>query len=328
MIKVGLFVTQNKNKLQFLKQKLLSQIIKNNKIEIVDIYSNDELKNKIDTLEILLTYNIKKDIFKLSNTKLRWIQIGNAGVDNCMFEDILKSEIIITNSRGINSRSVSEYVISTILFYSKSLADCIEFKKNKKWTQWEIAKKNYTLENKIIGLIGFGAIGKDIAKKAKTFNMKVIAIKRLQKIKESKKFVDELLPMDKIDYLIKKSDYLIIACPLTPLTKNMIDKQKLKLLSNESYIINISRGEIINEKDLITALKKQSIKGAILDVFNNEPLNAKSELFDLDNVFISPHISGNFSKYQIEVILNFSENLNRYLNNKPLKNRVCKKRLY
>ena len=76
------------------------------------------------------------------------------------------------------------------------------------------------------------------------------------------------------------------------------------------------------------ALKKQSIKGAILDVFNNEPLNAKSELFDLDNVFISPHISGNFSKYQIEVILNFSENLNRYLNNKPLKNRVCKKRLY
>ena len=204
----------------------------------------------------------------------------------------------------------------------------MKFKKNKKWTQWEIAKKNETLENKTLGIIGYGAIGKAIAKKVKAFNMNVIGIKRLQKKKEAKLYIDELLPINKLDYLLSNSDYIVISCPLTPLTKKLLNKKKLSLISKNSYLINISRGKIVDEKNLIIKLKNNLIKGAALDVFYNEPLDLNSELFKLENVFLSPHISGNFPEYQHDVVVQFADNLNRYMAGKDFKNRVCKKRLY
>ena len=99
-------------------------------------------------------------------------------------------------------------------------------------------------------------------------------------------------------------------------------------MKSTAFLINIARGKIINEFDLINALKNDIISGAALDVYENEPLDKKSKLFNLNNVFLSPHISGNFPEYQYEVVNNFSENLNRYINNKYLKNRICKKKLY
>ena len=140
--------------------------------------------------------------------------------------------------------------------------------------------------------------------------------------------VDELLPISEINYIIENSTYLVIACPLTPKTKNLINKKKLSLMSKDAYLINVSRGEVIVEQDLIKHLKNNNIKGAALDVFASEPLNKNSELFNLNNTFLSPHISGNFKGYQIALIKSFTDNLNRYLNKKSLKNRVCKKRLY
>tara|TARA_B100000029_G_scaffold479525_1_gene526675 strand:+ start:384 stop:1370 length:987 start_codon:yes stop_codon:yes gene_type:complete len=328
MIQVGLFITKNKDKYLYFKKKLTNLLSDNNKIQFVFLPNKNSVKKYISTLNILLTYNIEEDFFNLRSDTLKWIHIGNAGVDNCLIDEVLKSKVIISNSRGINSVPVSEYVMSTILYFSKQFQDCIIFKKSKKWTQWEIAKKNNILENKFVGIIGYGAIGKEIAKKSKAFNMKVIAIRRLQKKIEKNKFVDELMPMNKLNYLLAKSDFVIIACPLTPLTRHMINKANLKLIRKTSYLINISRGEVINENDLIRSLKTKKIKGAALDVFSKEPLHNNSLFFNLDNVFISPHISGNFKGYQESVIDSFADNLNRYLSNKPLKNRVCKKRMY
>ena len=328
MIQVGLFITKNKDKYLYFKKKLTDLLSDNNKIQFVFLPNKNSVKKYISTLNILLTYNIEEDFFNLRSDTLKWIHIGNAGVDNCLIDEVLKSKVIISNSRGINSVPVSEYVMSTILYFSKQFQDCIIFKKSKKWTQWEIAKKNNILENKFVGIIGYGAIGKEIAKKSKAFNMKVIAIRRLQKKIEKNKFVDELMPMNKLNYLLAKSDFVIIACPLTPLTRHMINKANLKLIRKTSYLINISRGEVINENDLICSLKTKKIKGAALDVFSKEPLHNNSLFFNLDNVFISPHISGNFKGYQESVIDSFADNLNRYLSNKPLKNRVCKKRMY
>ena len=158
--------------------------------------------------------------------------------------------------------------------------------------------------------------------------MNVIGIKRLQRKKEIKLYIDELLPINKLDYLLSNSDYIVISCPLTPLTKKLINKEKLNLISKNSYLINISRGKIVDEKKLIIQLKNNQIKGAALDVFHNEPLNSKSELFNLENVFLSPHISGNYKEYQNKVIDVFSNNLIKFINNKTLKNRICKKQLY
>ena len=125
------------------------------------------------------------------------------------------------------------------------------FKKNREWTQWDIASKINQLKNKTIGIIGYGKIGIEISKKAKAFNMKVIATKRMQKIIKKKRFVDKLIPLSELSTLLKESDFVIISCPLTPLTKNMITIKQLKMMKKTSILINIARGDIINEKDLI-----------------------------------------------------------------------------
>ena len=140
--------------------------------------------------------------------------------------------------------------------------------------------------------------------------------------------MDQLLPLSDINILYKNSDFIAITCPLTPLTKNMVSNQEFKLMKSNAYIINIARGPIINQSALLEALKNKKIAGATLDVFNHEPLPQNHPYFDLDNIFLSPHISGNFPEYQSDMIEQFTNQLNRFLNGKSLKNRICKKRLY
>ena len=322
---IGIAIT--KNELKF--EKLTSKIKKTySDFNFIKLDNEEKIIDNIENIDILLSYNIPKKIFKKKIGNLKWIQLGNAGVDNCMYDEVIKSKIIITNSRGINSIPVAEYVMSAILFFSKNLNKCIDFKNNKIWSQWEIAKTNETLEDKILGIIGYGSIGKEIAKRAKKFNMKIYATKRLQKNRLSNKNVDLLLPLCEIDYLLNHSDYIVIACPLTYLTRNLINKKKINIINSNSILINVSRGEIIDEKELINVLINKKIKGAALDVFNLEPLSKDSPLFNLNNVLLSPHIAGNFNNYQSNVIKAFEENLNRYINHKSLRNRVCKKRQY
>ena len=322
---IGIAIT--KNELKF--EKLTSKIKKTySDFNFIKLDNEEKIIENIENIDILLSYNIPKKIFKKKIANLKWIQLGNAGVDNCMYDEVIKSKIIITNSRGINSIPVAEYVMSAILFFSKNLNKCIDFKNNKIWSQWEIAKTNETLENKILGIIGYGSIGKEIAKRAKKFNMKIYATRRLQKNRLSNKNVDLLLPLCEIDYLLNHSDYIVIACPLTYLTRNLINKKKINIMNSNSILINVSRGEIIDEKELINVLINKKIKGAALDVFNLEPLSKDSPLFNLNNVLLSPHIAGNFNNYQSNVIKAFEENLNRYINHKSLRNRVCKKRQY
>ena len=286
------------------------------------------LKNILSNLDILTTYHINKISFACATDRLKWIHFGVAGLENNLFSELLKSKTIITNDSGIHAGPVSEFVIAAILYFSKRFKDSQEFMQTTIWKQWEVAKQMIQLKGKTLGIIGFGSLGKAIAKKAKAFDMKVIATRRLQKKVEHKKTVDELIPVSNLSHLLKNSDFVVIACPLTPVTKNMIGKRELSEMKSTAFIINIARGEIINEAALIKALQNKTLAGAALDVFEKEPLPKESPLFALDNVFLSPHISGNFPEYQHDVMVQFADNLNRYLAGKDLKNRVCKKRLY
>jgi len=328
MIRVGLHLTKNNDKYIELKNRLINQLDSPKEFNFIQLSSNNDIKTHIDTLNILHCYEIQPDFFGHASSDLKWIQIGAAGIEKSLFESVLKSKVIITNASGIHAGPVSEYVIGSILFFSKMFKDFEVFKNTKNWSQWDIAKKIIELKGQTIGIIGYGSIGKDIAKKAKTFGLNVIATRRLQKKVESNKFVDQLIPTSDLQVLLKNSDYVVIACPLTPLTTNLISLKELKLMKENAIIINIARGQIINQNDLIYALENKIIHGAGLDVFSKEPLEESSKLFDLDNVIISPHISGNYPNYQKDMIDKFADNLNRFILGKALKNRVCKKRLY
>ena len=325
-MKVGLQITKNINKYKRLVSSFNSSSLKD--VSFIHIKDSKSLEKNFKNLDILVCYGITPELFKERSDKLKWIHIGASGVDGNLFPEILKSRVMITNAKGINSKPVAEFIMSQILYFSKQLSQCEEFQQNRNWNQWELAKKITQLSGATLGIIGYGEVGKELAKLAKSFGMSVMATRRLQKKIENKKSIDFLVPTSQIDMLIKRSDYLAVACPLTPLTENMINEQFFRLMKNSAVIINTARGEIINEDDLISAIANKEIAGAALDVFASEPLDKSSRLFTFDNILLSPHISGNFSNYQEIMIAQFGEMLIKYLNNKTLKNRVCKKRLY
>ena len=325
-MRVGLQITKNKDKYKKLVSLFNSSLLKD--VSFIHIKDYKSLEKNFKNLNVLVCYGITPELFRYRSDKLEWIHIGASGVDGNLFSDILKSKVIITNAKGINSKPVAEFIMSQILYFSKQLSGCQEFKQSRNWSQWELAKKTTQLSGSTLGIIGYGEVGKELSKLAKSFGMSVLATRRLQKNIESKKFVDFLIPTGDMDMVIKQSDYLAIACPLTPLTENMINKQFFRLMKNSAVMINTARGCIVNEKHLIYAIENKEISGAALDVFASEPLDKNSKLFSFNNVLLSPHISGNFSGYQGTMIRQFSEMLIKYLNNKTLKNRVCKKRLY
>lgn len=325
-MKIGLQITKNTDKYKKLISLLDLQNLEN--ISLIHIKDKESLKKHFENLDILVCYQITPDLFNYRSDKLKWIHIGAAGVDENLFNDIIKSKVMITNAKGINSRPVAEFIMSQILYFSKRIKECQNFKQNRIWNQWQLAKMTTQLSESTLGIVGYGEIGKELSKLAKSFGMRVLATRRLQKKEENKKYVDALLPMDQLHRVAKESDFLSIACPLTPTTENMINKNIFKLMKNTAHIINTSRGKIINENDLISAIRKKDIEGAALDVFSAEPLDSKSKLFDFENVLLSPHIAGNFSSYQELMMKQFGDMLIKHINNKALKNRVCKKRLY
>ena len=325
-MKVGLQITKNIDKYKKLVSLFDSSLLKD--ISFIHIKDYKSLEKNFKNLNVFVCYGITPELFRYRSDKLKWIHIGASGVDGNLFPEILKSKVIITNAKGINSKPVAEFIMSQILYFSKQLSECQEFQQSRNWSQWELAKKTTQLSGLTLGIIGYGEVGKELSKLAKSFGMSVLATRRLQKKIENKKFVDFLVPTSEIDMVIKQSDYIAVACPLTPLTEKMIDKRFFKLMKKSAVIINTARGGIINEDHLISAIGNKEIAGAALDVFASEPLDKSSKLFTFENVLLSPHISGNFSSYQEMMIRQFGEMLIKYLNNKTLKNRVCKKRLY
>ena len=323
---IGIQITKSKIKFDH-----LISLIKNNfsdNLSFIHIKDESDLLKKIKNLDVLVTYKISPSSFKHRSERLKWIHIGASGVEENLFAELIKSKVTITNAKGINANEVAEFIIAQILYFAKKINRCNDFKLNQKWNQWNLSKQIIQLNESTLGIIGYGQIGKKLAKIARSFGMYTIATRRLQSKVEKKKNLDELLPLSDINKIYEKSDFLVLCCPLTPQTKKMINDNIFKKMKSSSIIINISRGPIIDEKSLINALLNKQVAGAALDVFDTEPLTHDSNLFKLENVLLSPHISGNFENYHIKMIEQFSEILVKFTLGKPLKNKVCKRRLY
>lgn len=290
------------------------------------LYSQDKehLKSLIGEAEILVTLSIKKDMF-LQAKKLEWIHFGLAGVDRSLFPELLKSKVLITSSKGIHQETVAEHAMGLILALAKGIGESIKAQTRREWIQRELIDKRITLRDKVLGIVGLGNIGMELAKEAKAFGMKVIALKN--KIKKGEKYegVDRLLGKEKLNEVLSQSDFVVLLVPLTEETYHMINEERLNRMKKDAYLINVGRGPVVDEQALISALRNNTIKGAGLDVFENEPLDPNSPLYDFENVIISPHIAGSMPDYYKKVGEIFKKNLERYFARKKLINLVDKK---
>ena len=294
--------------------------------KFIQTKNKSEFLKYIPETEILLSFRFSAKDFLIAK-KLKWIHFGGAGVGRIIFDQLLQSDVIITKSAGINTEAVAEMAWSFILALAKMFPAWLENKNNGDILSDRINFFNTkSLFDKTLGIIGLGNIGRNIARIGKVFGMKVIGTRR--KFNEPLDNVDEVFSPDNIYEVLKQSDFLVIAVPITPATERMIGEQEFESMKDGVFIVNISRGRIIKEDLLIKYLKSGKVAGAGLDVIENEPIAPDNELYKLQNVILTPHIAGFHDQYWERLYEMLRANFKRYLNDEELTNQIDKQFRY
>ena len=284
-------------------------------------------KNELDALlaeaEVIYGLRLPKSVIDRA-PKLKWIQVMSAGVDRFLDDEFRKSSVIITNVSGIHATPIGEIVLGLMLMFTKQAPLCFQLKQEKRWRRF----MPKVLRSKTVGIVGLGNIGREVARLAKAFGMRVVATRRSVKRVARAKYVDILLPREQLLRLLSESDFVVLSLPFTSETNKLIGEKEIRTMKPTAYLINIARGNIVDEEVLIRALDEHWIAGAGLDVFATEPLPPDSRLWEFPNVIFSPHIAGGMEDYNIRTIELFCENLRRYLSGKNLFNVIDKKKGY
>ena len=256
--------------------------------------------------------------------RMRWLQTISTGVDRILSPELVNSPVTVTNMSGIHEVTIAEFVLMHMLMFVKDAPRSFyqQIEGRFKWFPMDV------LTGKTVGIIGLGRIGREVARVVRFFNMKVVATKRTATQGDIEENVDLLLPLAKLHDLLQQSDFVVLALPLTPESRNLIGEPELRAMKPTAKLINVSRGAIVDEPALIRALQEGWIGGAGLDVFVQEPLPADSPLRRMQNVIFSPHVSGNIAEYDVGAARLFAENLRRFLAGEPLLNIVDKERGY
>lgn len=268
---------------------------------------------------------------------LKWIQFHFAGMNTIIDKPIVKdTQIEITSASGIHAVPIAEYCMSLLLAWEYQLPRALDDQKQTHWPEKpHDVYHPKTLRGQTLGIVGYGSIARELARLAEQFGMTVLATKRhLLGSLEDDGYIEEgtgdpsgeiperLYPPEALNMMVKECDYLVVTVPLTPDTHHMINAEVLSNMKPSAFLVNIARGAVIDEQALIGALKDKKIGGAGLDVFEQEPLPKDSPLWGLDNVILTPHVSGNNTRYHDRAVALFAENLRRYVENQTLLNRL------
>lgn len=247
---------------------------------------------------------------------LRWIQLTSAGVDRAARNGLLETALLITSASGLHATPIGEYVLAQMLMFCKGMHRFLRAQQRHEWTR----SMPQELYGKTVGVVGLGHIGAEVARLSKAFGCRVLATRRSVTERTSDAVADELLPPSELPALLAESDFVVLAVPLTNETRGLIGEAELRAMKPSAVLINIARGPVVDEAALVRALKEGWIAGAGLDVFEQEPLSPESELWEMENVILTPHISGGTEIYNQRATEIFCENLRRYLAGQPLMN--------
>jgi phosphoglycerate dehydrogenase-like enzyme len=244
--------------------------------------------------------------------KLRWAQAMTAGVEGWLGLPDLPKDLALTCARGTHIESMPENIMAALFYVAKPVAIAAANKKTGKWVH-TVAQP---LTGKTLGILGLGAVGQEVARMAAAFGMRVIGTKRRP---SSMPNVAEVLPPERSDEVLAKSDFLLLLLPATPATDNFINTGRLAKMKPTAWLLNFGRGHLIKDDDLIAAVNAKTIAGAVLDVFRQEPLPAEHPFWGTDGILVLPHIGGPHPQRDRFVARLFVDNLGRFLDGAPLK---------
>lgn len=269
------------------------------------VRKEEEVGKFIEQADILLAIRISDELLKRAS-KLQWIHALTTGVDYIVNLPSLKREMIITSTRGIHGPQVSEMAFLLMLALNRNLPQVIRNQDRKIWERWP----GKLLWKKRVGILGVGVIGEEIARKCKAFGMEVFGIDIVKRKIDS---IDVFYGPEDIVEVARKVDYFIIVAPYTPQTEKMVDSKVLSAMKPTAFLINLGRGEIVDEEALINILRSGRIAGAGLDTYCQEPLPPDHPFWEMKNVIVSPHVAGMSDVYVEQALTIFEENLRRFL---------------
>lgn len=285
-----------------------------------------ELAETLAQADVMFVRQFRSENIKAA-PQLKWLHFPWVGINMALADpNIRGSQAIITNGAGIIGAVVADQTMAFILAFARQLPYLHEAQKRKEWNQQSVVGKADTLEDKTVGIIGYGNIGTDIGKRCKGFGMRVIATRTNPDAPSE--YADDVLSNEQLPELLAQSDYVVVTAPLTEQTRGMLGKKEFKLMKPTAVLINIARGQLIKEAEMIEALRDGTIAGAGLDVFEKEPLPTELPLWEMENVIVTPHSGGVFEKLEENSFNFFAKQLERYLKGEKLKNIVDKQRGY
>lgn len=284
-------------------------------------FGRGDVTEPLEQAEIIVTGKVTTEQLERA-TNLRWIAFWSAGMDGKATQAMLDRRLLLTNASGVHAVNIAEHVMGFMLMFSRRLHQHYRSQLAGEWKRsWSDAGGPEELAGKTLAIVGLGRIGEALAVRAKGMEMRVIGIKRDVGFRHSTEVaLDALFPLDRLPDALREADHICIALPYTATTHHLFDATMLAHCKPSAYLHNIARGKIVDEAALISALQDGRLAGAGLDVFETEPLPEDSPLWKLENVILTPHVSGNTPAYFQRMATLLIENLLRYLQGQPLNN--------
>ncbi len=273
-----------------------------------------------DADTIFLGRGISVDEVLAQAPRLRWIHTEGAGVDRTLTEKLRQSGVVLTNSAGVHAVPIAEHVLALILAFARGLPALAKIQAKHAWVRPD--ENRFEVEGQTLAVIGLGAIGQTLARKAQGLGLRVVGVRR--RAEDKLEFIDRLYRPEELDQALEQADHVAICLPLTPETLYLFGAPRFQRMKRGSYIYNIGRGAIIDSQALLNALDSGQVAGAGLDVTDPEPLLPQSPFWSQPNVIITNHTSGGSPKNPARTLDLFRDNLARAHRGEPLRNVVDK----
>ncbi|HSU12638.1 D-2-hydroxyacid dehydrogenase [Longimicrobium sp.] len=279
--------------------------------------------------EIYLGWGVPREIFLAAGDALRWAHSASAGVGGVLYAEMRESDVILTNSAGTHAEPIAETVLAMMLHFARGIDFAVRAQAERRWDKSPFDAADTPvreLADATVGLLGLGGIGRAVGRRASALGMRVVATRRSSA--EGPPGVEVMTGEGALERMLAVSDYFVVTVPRTADTEGMIGARELSHLPRNAVLINVSRGDVVDEAALVEALRSGGLRGAGLDVFATEPLPAASPLWTLPNALLLPHVSGTslrFWRRETDLIV---ANLRRYLSGEPLLNTVDKQAGY
>lgn len=261
-----------------------------------------------------------RSVFLLS-PQVRWVHSRAAGLDHLLFPELVESDVPLTNGTGVFSRSLGEFALGVILFFAKDLRRMLRNQEAGRWEQFNVEE----IAGRTVGIVGYGDIGRAVAARVHAMGMKVLALKRHPPAAANgDPLIDRFYKPDEMAAMLSQCDYVVVSAPLTAETRHMVSDAQFAAMKTSAVIINIGRGPVVDQAALVRALTEKKIRGAGLDVFEQEPIPAGDPIWKLENVLISPHCADHTKDWLDDAMRFFLRQYERFRKGAPLENIVQK----